>query len=183
MATMASRWMTVEEHNSNFDRLFIGEYERVVRIAHRVLGRLDEAEDVAQEVFCAFYRSHTADAFYAAAWLHRAAAHSALNQIRAQKRRVRREKHHAVDSRRLQQSAEWSLDPLCLAEASERREEVRVALSRLSPKSASVLALRYSGLSYSEVAEAMNVNTDQIGTLLKRAESALKKEMNHATFE
>jgi RNA polymerase sigma factor (sigma-70 family) len=183
MATMASRWMKVEDQPSGFDRLFIAEYDRVVRIAYRIVGRLDEAEDVAQEVFCSFYRNHSADAFYATAWLHRAAAHSALNHIRSQKRRVRREMTEAMDSQRLQQSAEWSLDPEHSAEANERHQEVRDALSRLSPKSASVLALRHSGLSYSEVAEATNVNVSQVGTLLRRAENALKKEMDHAPFE
>ena len=63
----------------------------------------------------------------------------------------------------------------------EQRQEVRQALARLPRKSATVLALRYSGLSYAEVAEALGVKTGQIGTLLRRAELALRKEMKDAT--
>jgi RNA polymerase sigma factor (sigma-70 family) len=68
----------------------------------------------------------------------------------------------------------------------EQREEsrqVRSALRRLPRKAASVLALRYSGLSYVEVGAALGVGTGQIGTLLRRAEQALRKEMTHATSE
>jgi len=44
-----------------FERLFRGEYARVVGIAQRVLGDQGEAEDVAQDVFMSFYRAHPAD--------------------------------------------------------------------------------------------------------------------------
>jgi len=40
-----------------------------------------------------------------------------------------------------------------------------------------VLALRYSGLSYAEVAEAMGIVVGQVGTVLRRAEARLKREV------
>jgi DNA-directed RNA polymerase specialized sigma24 family protein len=58
---------------------------------------------------------------------------------------------------------------------------VRVALARLPRHAASVLVLRHSGLSYAEVAEAMGVKVGQVGTMLRRAEAALRKELNRAT--
>ena len=154
---------------SAFDRLFASEYERVVRIANRVLADAAEAEDVAQEVFVSFSRSHPAEASYAAAWLHAAAAHRALNALRARKRRAIREERGAAP--------EPAIDPHEAAEAGERRRAVRQALRRLPERSASVLVLRYSGLSYAEVAEALGVGVGQIGTLLRRAEERLRKEL------
>src|SRR5262249_57556513 len=74
-----------------FDRLFMAEYGKVVAVANRVLADRTEAEDVAQEVFLEFHRKHRPDASYAPAWLHRAAVHTSLNQIRGRKRRERRE--------------------------------------------------------------------------------------------
>jgi RNA polymerase sigma-70 factor (ECF subfamily) len=65
-------------------------------------------------------------------------------------------------------------------QAQEDRRQVRMALRRLPLKSASVLVLRYSGLSYIEVADALGVGPNQVGTLLRRAEHALRKEMHHA---
>src|SRR6266513_5180458 len=79
-----------------FEALFRAEYARVVGIANRVLADQAEAEDVAQDVFISFYRAHPADAPYAPAWLHAAAAHSALNALRSRDRRSRREASQAV---------------------------------------------------------------------------------------
>jgi RNA polymerase sigma-70 factor (ECF subfamily) len=44
-----------------------------------------------------------------------------------------------------------------------------------------VLVLRHNGLSYAEVAEAMNVKVEHVGTMLRRAESALRKELQNAS--
>jgi RNA polymerase sigma-70 factor (ECF subfamily) len=63
----------------------------------------------------------------------------------------------------------------------EDRRRVRQALAKLPAKPAAVLVLRSSGLSYSEVAQAIGVGTGQIGTLLRRAEAALRKEVNRGT--
>jgi len=150
-----------------FERLFLAEYARVVRIAYRVLGERDEAEDVAQEVFLAFHRQHPADATFAAAWLHRAAAHTALNDVRSRKRRVIRETADAPPS----------ADPEAAALERERAREVRAALARLPEASAELLALRYSGLSYAEVAAACGIKADQIGTRLRRAQDAFRREV------
>ncbi|MFZ0216148.1 MAG: sigma-70 family RNA polymerase sigma factor [Candidatus Dormiibacterota bacterium] len=156
-----------------FDRLFLAEYGRVVAIAQRVVADRGEAEDVAQEVFWDLHRRHSAEAPFARAWLYRAAAHTALNRIRTRKRRERRELANF-------DRAASAPDPGDVVQLEEERRRVRLALRRLPMKSASVLALRYSGLSYIEVADALGVSSNQIGTLLRRAEQALRKEMHDA---
>lgn len=182
MAALVGEWMTTGD-DSSFETLFLTEYAKVVAIAYRVLGDAHEAEDVAQEVFCSFYRRHPANAGYAGPWLYQAAAHAALNVIRGRRRRERREMAHATDRIRIEPGSHDTLDPGQLAEAAEQRQEVRAALGRLPAKSAAVLVLRYSGLSYAEVATALGVSPNGVGTLLRRAESALRKEMNNATPE
>lgn len=153
---------------AEFERLFLAEYARVVRIAYRVLGERDAAEDVAQEVFLAFHRQHPADAPFAPAWLHRAAAHTALNDVRSRRRRDLREAAATVGT---------DEDPEAAALERERAREVRAALARLPEASAELLALRYSGLSYAEVAAASGIKADQVGTRLRRAQDAFRREM------
>ena len=155
-----------------FERLFRGEYARVVGIAQRVLGDRGEAEDVAQDVFMSFYRAHPADAPYAAPWLHAAAAHAALNALRARGRRSRRETAEAMPS-----DTPAPDDPAAIAVATETRDEVRTVLARIPERSAALLALRYSGLSYAEIAQALDVRASSVGTLLRRAEDAFRREM------
>jgi RNA polymerase sigma factor (sigma-70 family) len=167
-----------EVGRSPFERLFLSEYDRVAAIAHRVLADQAEAEDVAQEVFWDFHRHHHPSATFAPAWLHRAAVHQALNRLRGRRRRQRRELATAIASR-----SEAGADPQEEAVLREQRRQVREALGRLPRKAASALALRYSGLSYSEVGAALGVGIGQVGTVLRRAEQALRKEMNHETCE
>jgi len=166
---------TVRPDDESFEALFTAEYGRVTGIANRVLADPHEAEDVAQEVFIDFHRLHSASAQYAPAWLHRAAAHAALNRLRGARRRQRREVAQAAEE------SDQTVDPQKMLEVSEDRRHVRQALARLAPKPAAVLVLRSSGLSYAEVAQALGVGIGQVGTLLRRAEAALRKEVTRGT--
>jgi RNA polymerase sigma-70 factor (ECF subfamily) len=156
-----------------FEALFVAEYPKVVGVANRVLVDRAEAEDVAQEVFLDFHRRHSPTAPYAAAWLHRAAWHTALNRVRGRRRRERREELDAASGR----EDGWSADPQRIAERNYDRDVVRSAMRKLPARAAGVLALRYSGLSYAEVAEAMGIGVGQVGTVLRRAEARLKREV------
>ena len=175
MASKAGNRNGAVTNEESFEALFSAEYGRVAGIANRVLADPHEAEDVAQEVFIDFNRLHSASAPYAAAWLYRAAAHKALNRVRGRRRREKRELSQATDE------SAHTMDPQHLLEVSEDRRLVRQALARLAPKPATVLVLRASGLSYAEVAQSLGVGIGQIGTLLRRAEAALRKEVTRGT--
>lgn len=175
MATKAGGRNGAVTNDESFEALFSAEYGRVAGIANRVLADPHEAEDVAQEVFIDFNRLHSASAPYASAWLYRAAAHKALNRVRGRRRREKRELSQATDE------GAHTMDPQHMLEVSEDRRQVREALARLAPKPATVLVLRASGLSYAEVAQSLGVGIGQIGTLLRRAEAALRKEVTRGT--
>jgi RNA polymerase sigma-70 factor (ECF subfamily) len=156
--------------SASFEALFRREYPRVVGIAQRIVRDADEAEDVAQDVFVAFYRKHPADAGYAPAWLYAAAAHTALNVIRSRERRGRRETVHALER-------DLAVDPARSAEEAESHAEVRAALAHMDARAAALLVLRHSGLSYEEIAAALGLRRSSIGTLLGRAEDAFRREV------
>src|SRR5437870_6286518 len=148
-----------------FEQLFTAEYPRVVSIANLVLANQHEAEEVAQEVFLSYHRSHDPQAPYARPWLYRAATHTALNVLRGNKRRHLREEVDAISA---DVTAE---DPHGIVEQNEQRQMVRQAMRRLPAKSAAVLALRYSGLSYAEVATSLGVSSGQVRIMLQRVDA------------
>lgn len=159
----------------DLEEVFRRDYRRVVGVAARVLGSRDAAEDVAQEVFLSFGRS-TVPAGEATGWLSVAAAHTALNVLRSGRRRTSREEATAA-SPVAPDAAEEAL-------ALEERARVRAALARLPRKQAMALVLRHSGLSYAEVAAALDLSPGSVGTTVRRAESALREELNrHASSD
>lgn len=158
-----------------FESFFRAQYPIVVSIATGVVGDNHTAQDVAQEVFIAAQRRFPdpSRSTHAAAWVRVAAVHTGLNALRGSRRRDARQFRAGVSV------AEAGTEELVLQRVS--REEVRGALSRLPRRSATVLLLRHSGLSYAEVAEAMGVGIGQVGTMLRRGEAALRKEIERAT--
>ena len=162
---------------ADLDEVFRREYPRVVGVAARVLGSRDSAEDVAQEVFLSFGRS-SVPAGEARGWLSVAAAHTALNLLRSGRRRAAREETAAAAD-----------DPVApdVADAVvtlDERRRVRAALARLPRKQAVALVLRHSGLSYADVAAALDMSPGSVGTTVRRAESALREEMDrHASSD
>lgn len=155
---------------ADLEQVFRAGYPRVVAVAARVLGSRDEAQDVAQEVFLSFARS-SVPAGEAAGWLSVAAAHTALNHLRTGRRRAAREASAPPHPRTAPDAADTVV-------ANEERRRVRAALARLPRKQAVALVLRHSGLSYAEVAAALDMSAGSVGTTVRRAEIALRKELN-----
>jgi RNA polymerase sigma-70 factor (ECF subfamily) len=159
-----------EAVRADLEQVFRTAYPRVVAVAARVLGSRDEAEDVAQEVFLTFGRS-AVPAGEAAGWLTVAAAHTALNHLRSGRRRASREEAAAG-------AAAVAPDVADTVVAREDRRRVRAALARLPRRQAVALVLRHSGLSYAEVAAALDLSPGSVGTTVRRAESALREELH-----
>ena len=161
----------------DLDAVFRRDYQLVVGVAARVLGTRDQAEDVAQDVFLSFGRS-SVPAGEARGWLCVAAAHTALNLIRSGRRRISREEASAADDDAVVSDVAETVVTL------EERSRVRSALAELPRKQAVALVLRHSGLSYSEVAAALDISPTSVGTTVRRAESALRRELiRHASSD
>lgn len=139
----------------DFESLFLAEYPRVLSIAERILRNRAEAEQVAEEVMVAFCNDHPALLKDSPVHLHRRAVEAA--QRRARDR---------------QNGGEPSIG------TAEPAMAVREALARMPAAGAAVLALRSSRLTYAETAAVLEIEVEQVGPLLRRAELRLLKEMN-----
>jgi RNA polymerase sigma factor (sigma-70 family) len=161
---------------ADLEAVFRTTYPRVVAVAARVLRSQDEAEDVAQEVFVTFGRS-SIPAGEALGWLSVAAAHTALNHLRTNRRRASREEATG-------DGGAVSPDAADAVVTIDERRRVRAALARLPRRQAVALVLRHSGFSYAEVAAALDLSPGSVGTTVRRAESDLRKELNrHASSD
>jgi RNA polymerase sigma-70 factor (ECF subfamily) len=156
---------------ADLDEVFRRDYRLVVGVAARVLGSRDQAEDVAQDVFLAFGRS-SVPAGEARGWLSVAAAHTALNMLRSGRRRTSREEAVAATGDAVVSDVAEAVVTL------DERSRVRAQLARLPRRQAVALVLRHSGLSYAEVAAALGLSPTSVGTTVRRAESALRKEVD-----
>jgi RNA polymerase sigma-70 factor (ECF subfamily) len=159
---------------TDFDTLFLAHYEGVYRLLYRIVGTREEAEDLAQETFLRLSRQHfTADREHnVRAWLYRVATNLAFNALRGQGRRQRREEQIVFAA--LTPGSPVP-DPADEAVRSDERAAVRRALAQLPERQAQLLLLRHAGLSYRELAEALDIAPGSVGTLLARAEAAFER--------
>jgi len=160
----------------SFEDLFRSEYARVVSIARRVVGDPASAEDVAQEVFTSFARRMGPGDPRAGAWLYTTAIRKARNAARGRQRREARERRDGALAAAYLQAIESERDPQRSLDRVEVQALVRKTMLRLPERSAMLLALRYGGCSYREIALALALPEDQVGTYLARAQRAFRKE-------
>jgi len=178
---MVAATTLIDSAQEAFERLFESEYRRIASVALRITRDANDAEDVAQEVFAQLARSPDAASMKARAWLYRAAVHTALNAVRARRRRTEREAREFRLRGPIDAGAGSAQDPQSLAIRRAETAMLRTALVRIAPKDAEILALRYGGLSYREIADLIGIDAAQIGTRLARAERALKREIERET--
>jgi RNA polymerase sigma factor (sigma-70 family) len=157
-----------ESDSREFESLF-GEYwAYVYRILHRLVGDPAEAEDLALETFFRLYQRSPfkEDGFQLGGWLYRVATNLGLRSIRSYKRRERYE----IEAGRFALEEAPETRPAVLHEQVEQQDLARQALSKMTERGAQLLTLRYSGLSYKEIAGILGLSSTSIGPLLVRAE-------------
>ena len=160
--------MTAGEAPFDLEATFRAQYERVTRIILRVVGDPARAEELAVEVFLKLWRNPEVRGEKAEAWLYRSATRKGLDELR---RRIRRARYEGM-----LRFARPVPTPEEVRAAAEEQEKVRLVLAVIEPRHAELLLLRNQGLSYDELASALDLNRVSIGTLLSRAQQAFRKE-------
>src|SRR5437764_5653833 len=139
-----------------FDSIFLEYYSRIVAVLMRLVGNRARAEELAEEVFLKLYQHppRPSDQDYnVGGWLYRTATHLGIDSLRAAARR----KHYEELATAEVSNVDTASDPLEDLQRAESRQRVRTALAQLRTIQAQLLILRYSGLSYKELAEALEL--------------------------
>jgi RNA polymerase sigma factor (sigma-70 family) len=151
-----------------FDACFLELYPRLARALARVVGDRSQAEELAADAFCRLHaRYGRLDAESRRPWVFRAGINLAIDALRANARRLRRELLADVAARQP--------DALGDLVASEERRRVRLALARLPRQQARVLILASQGWSYRDAAEVLGLRPDSVYTLVARAKARFER--------
>jgi len=153
----------------------------IYRLAYRMTGRPEDAEDVVQDTFVRAYRQ--LGRFEArsnfATWLYRIGFNCAIDYMRARPKRESAETHDTLDQM-TREHVNPSMDDLVYA--GEIGERVQTALGGLSAQERAAFLMRhYHGCSIEEICQSLGLKTNaakhSIFRAVKKMRVALKPLM------
>jgi RNA polymerase sigma-70 factor (ECF subfamily) len=161
---------------SAFDTL-VGRWDRKIQGAiYRVLGATEDSRDLCQEVFLKAYRAlgtFKREARFSS-WLYQIA----LNACRDRLRRRRGRTHVSLDELIAQEPLQEGPSALDLVEAQDLARAVQTAMAALPHEQREVIALKeYQGLTFVEIAEALDVPVSTVKTRLYRGLGQLRQQL------
>ena len=146
--------------------VLVGRYQKVMcTVALRMVGNPADAQDVTQDAFVkAYQRLASFDSHYRFySWMYRILVNECLNLNRA------RRPEEALD-----RDTAGSGTPFDTTLEIERREQIQMALLRLSPEYRTVVVLRhFAGQSYGEIADALGIPEKTVKSRLYSARQRL----------
>ena len=151
---------------TNWDRLVRTHSSIVTSAALRVLGRVADAEDVAQEVFLEAFRKWSPHEIHAwAGLLRRMAVCRALDLLRTRQKTESLE-FLPVDLR--------AVDPSEALIKQERHRLLRAGVASLPPRESEVFCLAcFEQLSHEEIADALHITRAAVAVFLSKAKTRL----------
>jgi RNA polymerase sigma-70 factor (ECF subfamily) len=173
-----------DDNAAAFDELMLRYQNRLVTVLEHLVGRRDQGEDLAQEVFLRVYRArkrYVAGAKFST-WLYTIANHVASNTLRSLSRRP----EVNLTARPTESGSTSALDAMALAasgamptrqvDKAELRDVVRDALAGLNDRQRmAVLLNKFEGMSYADIATTMEMSSQAVKSLLSRARVNLKQ--------
>jgi len=172
-----------DDNAAAFEELMVRYQNRLVTVLDHWIGSRDQAEDLAQEVFLRVYRArkrYVASAKFST-WLFTIANNVAANALRSRSRRreVNLAGHESgpLGASPLEVLAQVSSGqiPARQLDKAETRSVVRMAVAALNERQRmAVLLNKFEGMSYAEIAQAMDISPQATKSLLSRARVNLR---------
>ena len=158
-----------------FRALFEMYRDKVYSIALRYSGHPSTAMDITQDVFVKLFSQMAqfrGDSSFET-WLYRLVVNSCLDQRRKLRRMV---PLLGEAIRRFYADERISSDLI----RSQTRQSIQAAIAKLSPELRMAVVLRYTeGLSYEEMADALNCSKGTVASRLSRAHKQLAQRLSH----
>jgi len=169
--------------DSDAFRLLVEQHSRAVfRLAFRMTGNEQDAEDVVQETFLRAYRQ--LDKYEArssfSTWLYRIASNYSLDLIRMRKRHEeKRERGSKAEERDILQTIPVNAPgPDRIAHSNQVQARVNEALNELSDQERTAFVLRhFEGLSIDEIGETLGTGTNATKHSIFRAVQKLRRSL------
>lgn len=154
----------------------VSEYERpITRFLFRYLGNSEEAKEICQDVFLKIFRgiSSFQNQCSLRTWIYRITLNAVLNEKR---RWYQRLKDRFLGLEAISRTPCDTLpDPELSLTMSERTRKISIALRNMRPDHRAILVLRdLEGLSYQEIAEALDLALGTVKSRLARARQEMK---------
>ncbi len=159
-------------------------YQRpIINFVYRFVGRREEAEEIAQEVFLRIYlaRGRYRPKAKFSTYIYRIAKNLSLNALRKKRPQiVSLDKPISGEDREIEREFPNShqISPAEALERKEIRARVKKALDSLpNPQKTAIILNRYNDLSYEKIGKIMKLSTSAVKSLLHRAKENLKERL------
>ena len=168
--------------DSDAFRLLVEQHSRAVfRLAFRMTGNEQDAEDVVQETFLRAYRQldkYEARASFST-WLYRIASNYSLDLIRMRKRHEDKRERGSAEERDILQTLPVNAPgPDRIVYSGQVQERVNEALNELSAQERTAFVLRhFEGMSIDEIGEALGTGTNATKHSIFRAVQKLRRSL------
>jgi RNA polymerase sigma-70 factor (ECF subfamily) len=177
--TVASEAIAKSDAIEDLGVLFREHYKGIFRIAYRITGSPDDAEDVLQTIFLRLTKNDPRARLtsHPQGYLYRAAVNASLDLLR-QRKRTNAISLDAID---LEQSPKHlGASPEDHIVDNELRDLLRQAVTKLEGRASTAFALRYfEGYDNKQIADILGTSQLVVGVTLHRARTRLRKEIGN----
>ena len=161
-----------------FEELMKRYQQPVFTIIYRMIGKYQDSEDIAQDVFLTVYQKlyQFDQTKNFSPWLYRIAVNTCITAMRKKKKVVNISLHEDF-SEQIEPNYDYSkFDPQTILEQKELREVIKSSIEKLPENYKIVIVLRYDmGLTNQEIADILHITKDNVEVKIHRARKALRK--------
>jgi RNA polymerase sigma-70 factor (ECF subfamily) len=170
----------------SFNQLVLRWERPIYALAYRVIGREEDARDVAQETFLRAFRALAGFKGQAkfSSWLYRIALNLCRDWIRRERRAPVAQAPEGIDLFELASAAAPSESVEDLVSRRELGRAVAKAMATLPEEQRTAIVLKeYHGLTFQEIADLLDCPLSTVKTRLYQGLTVLRKQLEHAGVE